>query len=84
MLNRGKAEPTKIVGALHTDNAGEYLSREFKEFIDEESISQTTCPPYVHSLNGVAEQATRSIVEKLQQVTVSFEQGARHTTHSFS
>ena len=62
-LNRGRSEPIKIVGSLHTDNAGEFLSREFKEFMDSSAIRQTTCPPYVHSLNGVAERAIRSIME---------------------
>ena len=51
------------VGTLHTDNAGEYLSHEFEEFLDSESIEHTTCPPHVHQLNGVAERAIRSIVE---------------------
>ena len=62
-LNKGRSEPVHLVGSLHTDNAGEFLSHEFKDFLDEQSISQTTCPPHVHSLNGVAERAIRSIVE---------------------
>ena len=62
-LNKGRSAPTQVVGSLHTDNAGEFLSREFKDFLAEEVISQTTCPPYVHSLNGVAERAIRSIME---------------------
>ena len=53
-----------MVGHLHMDNAGEFLSREFKDFLDEELISQTTCPPHVHQLNGVAERAIRSIMEQ--------------------
>ena len=63
ICNVGKAEPVRIVGQLHLDNAGEFLSREFTEFLDEESITRTTCPPYVHQLNGVAERAIRSIME---------------------
>ena len=59
----GKAEPVRIVGQLHLDNAGEFLSREFTEFLDEASITRTTCPPYVHQLNGVAERAIRSVME---------------------
>ena len=44
----------RMVGQhLHMNNAGEFLSREFKDFLDEELISQTTCPPHVHQLNGV-------------------------------
>ena len=56
-VNKGKATPVQVVGSLHTDNAGEFLSHEFKDFMDEASIRQTTCPPHIHSLNGVAERA---------------------------
>ena len=59
----GKAEPVRIVGQLHMDNAGEFLSHEFTEFIDTESITRTTCPPHVHQLNGVAERSIRSVME---------------------
>ena len=62
-LSKGSDSPRRAVGSLHTDNAGEFLSREFKDFLDEELITQTTCPPHIHSLNGVAERAIRSIVE---------------------
>ena len=61
----GKPEPVRVVGALHTDNAGEFLSKEFEEFLDEELIDQSLCPPHVHQLNGVAERAIRSIMENV-------------------
>ena len=54
--------PLRIVGSLHTDNAGEFLSRQFTELLDTELVSQTTCPPHVHQLNGVAERAIQSIM----------------------
>ena len=59
-------KPVRIVGHLHVDNAGEFLSHEFKEFLDSELIDQTTCPAYVHDLNGVAERSIRSIVENMR------------------
>ena len=31
-------KPVRIVGHLHVDNAGEFLSREFKDFLDSELI----------------------------------------------
>ena len=62
----GKPEPVRVVGALHTDNAGEFLSKEFEEFLDEELIDQSLCPPHVHQLNGVAERAIRSIMENVR------------------
>ena len=58
----GKPEPVRIVGQLHMDNAGEFLSGEFNEFLDSELITRTTCPPHVHQLNGVAERAIRSVI----------------------
>ena len=63
--------PIRVVGHLHMDNAGEFLSREFKDFLDEELISQTTCPPHVHQLNGVAERAIRSIMDQTRAHLVS-------------
>ena len=63
LVNVGRAEPIKVVGQLHMDNAGEFLSKEFTEYLESETIDRTTCPPHVHSLNGVAERAIRSIME---------------------
>eukprot|EP00965_Chrysotila_dentata_P061813 2047601-Pleurochrysis_carterae.AAC.1 len=63
LLNEGCATPTRVVGTLHSDNAGEFLSRQFTEFLADEGIHATTFPPHVHQLNGVAERAIRSIME---------------------
>jgi transposase InsO family protein len=71
LCSRGKTERIKVVGSLHTDNAGEFLSREFSEFLDTELIKGTTCPPHVHSLNGVAERAIRSIMERVRSNLVA-------------
>ena len=62
-IGMGSHLPPRVVGSLRMDNAGEFLSQEFRDFLDEEGIHQITCPPHVHSLNGVAERAIRSIVE---------------------
>ena len=70
-VSQGKPAPVKVVGSLHTDNAGEFLSHEFKEFMDQEAIQQTTCPPHIHSLNGVAERAIRSIIENARSHIVA-------------
>ena len=66
LLNQHRDSPVRLVGSLHTDNAGEFLSREFQDLLDSHAIDQTTCPPHVHSLNGVAERAIRSIVEVMR------------------
>ena len=67
----GKTQPVRIVGSLKSDNAGEFLSRNFQEFLDAETISQSTCPPHVHSLNGVAERTIRSIMEQVRSNLVA-------------
>jgi hypothetical protein len=71
LLNKHSTRPRSCVGALHTDNAGEFLSRDFTEFLCQESIAQTTCPPHVHQLNGVAERAIRSIMEVVRASLLS-------------
>mmetsp|Transcript_32844 Transcript_32844/g.79785 ORF Transcript_32844/g.79785 Transcript_32844/m.79785 type:complete len:1719 (+) Transcript_32844:1464-6620(+) len=62
-LSTRAVAPVRVVGTLHTDNAGEFLSREFTELLDSELISHTTCPPHIHQLNGVAERAIRSVLQ---------------------
>ena len=62
-VGKPESERVRIIGQLHLDNAGEFLSREFTEYLDNESIARTTCPPHVHQLNGVAERAIRSVME---------------------
>ena len=66
LLNKGKKERTQVVGTLHTDNAGEFLSRDFADMLDSELIDQTRCPAHVHQLNGVAERAIRTIMENVR------------------
>ena len=70
-LNRGSPETRRAVGTLHTDNAGEFLSREFAEFLDAEVMDQTLCPPHVHQLNGTAERAIRSIMQQVRSNLVA-------------
>eukprot|EP00965_Chrysotila_dentata_P233789 6199796-Pleurochrysis_carterae.AAC.3 len=49
--------PQRSIGTLlPSDNAGEFLSTEFTEFLAASAVHNTTCPPHhVHQLNGVAE-----------------------------
>ena len=46
--------PIRMIN-IKCDNAGEFLSREFKKMLTNKGIHQTICP-----LNGVAERAIRS------------------------
>ena len=66
LARRCGADETWTVDAIHTDNAGEFLSREFTELLDQGGVAQTTCPPHVHELNGVAERAIRTIFSSVR------------------
>ena len=46
-----------IVCNFKCDNAGEFLSREFRKMLTDKGIHQTIYPPHVHQLNGVADRA---------------------------
>ena len=63
VANQGRSEPTRVVGTLHTDNAGEFLSRQFEELLADQTMEHTRCPAHVHQLNGVAERSIRSVLE---------------------
>ena len=74
--------PVRIVGSLHTDNAGEFLSRKFTELLDSELVAQTTCPPHVHALNGVAERAISSILALTRSYLTAGNVATAHWTHA--
>eukprot|EP00965_Chrysotila_dentata_P030300 1008445-Pleurochrysis_carterae.AAC.1 len=63
LLNKGSSEPRRLVGTLHSDNAGKFLSTRFTDFLADSGVHTSTCPPHVHELNGVAERAIRSIMK---------------------
>eukprot|EP00965_Chrysotila_dentata_P188414 6172719-Pleurochrysis_carterae.AAC.6 len=63
LLNKGGAEPQRLVGTLYSENASEFLSTRFTELLADSGVRSSTCPPHVHELNGVAESAIRSIME---------------------
>eukprot|EP00965_Chrysotila_dentata_P155877 5150688-Pleurochrysis_carterae.AAC.1 len=71
LLNAGRDTPTRVVGTIHSDNAGEFLSQQFTEFLARDGVHATTSPPYVHQLNGVAERAIRSIMESARSNLVA-------------
>jgi hypothetical protein len=55
--------PSLVLGSVHCNNAAEFLSHEMKDLLATEGVTQTTCPPHVHQLNGVAERAVCSIMD---------------------
>eukprot|EP00965_Chrysotila_dentata_P012026 394798-Pleurochrysis_carterae.AAC.1 len=71
LLSKRGDSPRYSIGTLHSDNAGQFLSTEFTELLASKHVHNTTCPPHVHQLNGVAERAVRSIMELTRSVLVA-------------
>eukprot|EP00965_Chrysotila_dentata_P070760 2339408-Pleurochrysis_carterae.AAC.1 len=63
LLNKRNDQPRHVIGTLHSDNAGEFFSKECVDFLASRGVHNTTYPPHVHQLNGVAERPIRSIME---------------------
>eukprot|EP00253_Pinus_taeda_P032069 PITA_32069 len=55
-------ELRKKVKALRSDNGGEYISDEFKDFCNAEGIRRELIAPHNPQQNGVAERKNRTIV----------------------
>ena len=56
------------IKSLVSDGGGEYLSNEFKEYLEEEGIIHRITPPYTPERNGVAERYNRTIIEKVRSM----------------
>eukprot|EP00253_Pinus_taeda_P019853 PITA_19853 len=52
----------KKIEALRSDNGGEYISQEFKDFCAVEGIKRELTAPHNPQLNGVAERKNRTII----------------------
>ena len=55
-------ESGKQVKALWSDNGGEYISNEFKDFCRKEGIRRELIAPHNPQQNGVAERKNKTIV----------------------
>lgn len=62
-----KARVEKQIGMpikkIRSDNATEYLSKEFTEYFEKEGIMRQLSTPYTPQQNGIAERANRTLVE---------------------
>ena len=63
MVERKTGKPLKC---LRTDNRGEYISHEFKEYCSKHGIRHEKTVPGTPQHNGVAERMNRNIVEKVR------------------
>lgn len=53
---------------LRTDNGGEYLSKQFQNFLNENGIVHQTTAPYAPEQNGVAERINRTLLESAKSM----------------
>ena len=51
------------ISTLRTDNGGEYVSKEFEEFLKSKGIRHELTVPYSPAQNGVAERLNRTLME---------------------
>ena len=56
-------ESDRSIGTLRTDNGGEYLSGEFKEYLKSKGIRHELTVPHSPQQNGVAERMNRTLIE---------------------
>lgn len=63
---RVEKQTRRHIKKLRTDNGKEYLSNDFKNFLEEEGISKQLSVEYTPQQNGVAECANRTIVEMVR------------------
>ena len=59
-------ESGKKIKALRSDNGGEYVSQQFKDFCSVEGIKRVLTTPHNPQQNGVAERKNRSIMGATQ------------------
>ena len=55
----------KKLKTFRTDNGGEYVSTEFKEFCSQKGIRRQFTAPYTPAQNGIAERMNRTIQERV-------------------
>ena len=53
----------EVIKCVRTDRGGEFVSKEFNSFCDEQGIRRELTAPYSPEQNGVAERKNRTIVE---------------------
>ncbi len=54
------------IKSLLSDEGGEYVNDEMKEFMKEEGMIHRTTPPYTPQRNGVSERYNRTVMEKMR------------------
>ncbi|GKC58669.1 retrotransposon protein, putative, ty1-copia subclass, partial [Tanacetum coccineum] len=55
----------KTIKAIRSDRGGEYISKEFKDYLKANGIVQQLTPPYTPQHNGVSERRNRTLSKRL-------------------
>jgi transposase InsO family protein len=56
------------IKAIHSDNDGEYIDKEFQDWMASREILHEPTAPYTPEHNGVAERINRSLLESVLHV----------------
>ena len=56
------------IKALRSDRSGEYMSKEFKQFLNESGIRSESKAAYSPQQNGVSERLNRTLVEAVKSM----------------
>jgi hypothetical protein len=56
---------------LHSDNAREYKSQDFKALLDKKGAIATYSAPYTPEQNGISERFNRTIINKVRAILIS-------------
>ena len=54
--------------AFHTDNGGEYVSRDLRLYFESQGITHLRTTPYTPEQNGIAERINRTLVESARSM----------------
>ncbi|CAI7809740.1 unnamed protein product [Closterium sp. NIES-53] len=60
----------RLVKAIRTDRGGEFLSKDFSLWLKNNGIRHSLTMPYSPAMNGVAEQANRTITEMAHRLLI--------------
>lgn len=77
--------------SLRSENGGEYMSHQFRDYLLSNGISHEPGPPHSPELNGVAERANRVLGERVRCLLIGsslpkkfWADTVRHFTHALN
>lgn len=73
---------SRRIGALRTDNGGEYLSKDFMEYLQMKRIRHERTVPHTPEQNGIAERMNRTLMESARAMMAHAGLPGRNSSHS--